>query len=271
MRKHSSNLVQAFRLLPEPQQSDLWLFYKYCHHLDEISDESAITLAQKKDALESWQSALQQGKFLESYAQHQELVELQDRLNIPFEWFGSIASGCQSDLNSTTFATWQDLQAYTWQVSGCVGLITLQISGVNASDCLNYARALGDALQLINILRDIEEDWRQHQRIYLPIQELQQFNYSQQELANKVYNSNFLALMEFQAQRVQSLLAQAKEIVASLQPPIRQHFQVAQALQTIYSKLFEKMRQDKFRVFNKRYRLNNLEKAYLWLQFKRKF
>ena len=123
--------------------------------------------------------------------------------------------------------------------------------------CKEYAIELGLALQMTNIIRDVGKDL-QDGRIYLPQEDLARFSYSEAELRDRQYNERFLRLMEFEAARARQFFARA---AAALPPEDRRAMAPAEIMGSIYRGLLRQMELDKFRVFEKEYRLSKLEKA----------
>jgi phytoene synthase len=146
---------------------------------------------------------------------------------------------------------------YCYRVASAVGLVSIEIFGYRNSACKEYAVQLGFALQMTNIIRDVEKDLRQG-RIYLPLEDLARFNYSETELQARQYNEHFIQLMSFEAQRAEDFFARA---AAMLPPEDRQSMVAAEIMASVYHALLRRMQLDNFRVFEKEYRLSRLEKA----------
>jgi phytoene synthase len=144
-----------------------------------------------------------------------------------------------------------------WKVACVVGLISTRLFGCDPERTEAYAIALGNALQLTNILRDVGEDLENGARIYLPLADLMRFQYTERDLVGRVYDGRFLALMEFEANRAQSFFEEARRAM-----PARERAALRPALMMaeIYEGLLTKMRQDRFRVFDRRYRLGKPRK-----------
>jgi phytoene synthase len=138
-----------------------------------------------------------------------------------------------------------------------VGLVSIEIFGYRNPRCKEYAIELGLALQTTNIIRDVAKDL-QNGRVYLPQEDLARFNYSETELQDRQYNERFLRLMEFEAVRARQFFARA---AAALPSEDRRAMAPAEIMASIYRGLLHQMELDKFRVFEKEYRLSNLEKA----------
>ena len=157
------------------------------------------------------------------------------------------------DLAPQRFQTWPDLQKYTHRVASTVGLICLPLFGATNPKSQVYATKLGHALQLTNILRDVGEDLDNGGRIYLPLEDLSQFKYSETDLLARTYDERFVEMMSYQARRTTHLF---QEAVDCLPQDDRQALMAAEIMRSLYERLLEKMEDDKFQVFQHRYRLS---------------
>jgi phytoene synthase len=136
-------------------------------------------------------------------------------------------------------------------------LVSIEIFGYRNPGCKEYALQLGLALQMTNIIRDVGKDLR-HGRIYLPQEDLAHLDYSELELQNRQYNERFIRLMEFETKRARQFFARA---AAALPPEDRRSMVAAEIMGSVYRGLLRRMELDKFRVFEKEYRLGKLEKG----------
>ena len=112
------------------------------------------------------------------------------------------------DLQKNRYLTFDDLQLYCYRVASTVGLMCIEIFGYKHQSTRDFAVNLGVALQLTNILRDIKKDY-QNGRIYLPQEDLQQFNYTESDIASNIYNTNFQELMKYEAERAKQYFDRA--------------------------------------------------------------
>jgi phytoene synthase len=142
-------------------------------------------------------------------------------------------------------------------VASAVGLVSIEVFGYRNPACKEYAIQLGLALQTTNIIRDVGKDLRAD-RIYLPQEDLARFNYSEKELQDRQYSDRFLRLMQFEANRARQFFARAAEV---LPREDRKSMIAAEIMGSIYRGLLRRMELDKFRVFEKEYALDKLEKA----------
>jgi phytoene synthase len=102
------------------------------------------------------------------------------------------------------YPTYEDLEEYMYGSAAVVGLMMCRIIGVEAEEALRHAEALGGAMQLSNFLRDIGEDWERG-RVYLPLEDLKRFGYSEEDLARGLVNEEFVELMRFEIGRARML------------------------------------------------------------------
>jgi phytoene synthase len=138
-----------------------------------------------------------------------------------------------------------------------VGLVSIRLFGCVDPDSERYAVALGRALQLTNILRDIREDHDNGGRIYLPLDDLARFHYTPEDLARRVHDERFLALMDFEAQRAEGFFRDAEDAMPMVD---RRALAPARIMAEIYHALLVRMRRDGFRVFETRYRIPKTRK-----------
>jgi len=174
----------------------------------------------------------------------------------------AVIEGCQMDLSQTRYLDYPGLQRYCHLVAGIVGEVAARIFGQTQTQTTLYAHTLGQALQLTNIIRDVGED-AMRGRIYLPVNELQQFGVTAQDILNRKYSDRFTALMGFQAQRAQALYDQA---LALLPAADRRAQKPGLMMASIYRALLAEIEGDQFQVLHQRISLTPLRK--FWLAWK---
>lgn len=261
-RKAESNLAFALKILPPDRREDMVVFYAFCRTMDDLADAPGIPAEERDRSLESWKSGLLHG-FSSPDEFQRDVIAMRDRRDIPDELLIAIIDGCRMDLVPQRFQTWEKLSAYSWKVACAVGLVSIRIFGCRDPQSERYAVALGHALQLTNILRDVGEDLDNGGRIYLPQEDLARFGYSEADLGSRVRDSRFLALMDFQAERAESFYREAE---ANLTAADRAALVPARIMAEIYHLLLERMRADRFRVFGKRYRVSKPRKLLILLK-----
>lgn len=256
-RKAKSNLAVALLCLPKQRRDDMVVFYAFCRVIDDLADDPDIPLEHRQQGLQQWRDGLEHG-FAEPDTLQQQVVQLREKLAIPLQPFLDLIDGCSSDLEPQRFDTWKDLETYTYRVASCVGLISTRIFGCTHPDSEAYAVALGHALQLTNILRDVREDLDNGGRIYLPLEDLARFDLSEDDLHAHVHDQRFIELMQFQATRAEAFYQQA---LNHLRKQDRKALKAAEAMRRIYHTLLQTMRNDQFRVFDQRYSVSKFRKC----------
>ncbi len=260
-RKAKSNLAFALSCLPRQRKRDMIIFYAFCRVIDDLADDLDTSYEQRNEGLTQWRNGIEHG-FDEPDNLQRGVVQIIDRYSIPRQLFLDLIDGCRSDLDPQHFHTWEDLKEYTYRVASCVGLISTRIFGCTHPDSEKYAVALGHALQLTNILRDVEEDLRKEGRVYLPMDDFSRFEYSEEELRAHVYNDPFVNMMNAHADRAEALY---QEAVGYLHSEDARALRAAEAMRRIYHALLTKMRADRFHVFDQRYSLSKAKKTSILL------
>lgn len=255
-RKAKSNLAIALKILPRDRQDDMVVFYAFCRTMDDLADAPGVPTAERAAHLETWKNGLISG-FPTPDAFQDEVLSMRERRKIPTDLLLAIIDGCRMDLEPHHFQTWDALSAYIWKVACAVGLVSIRIFGCQSPSSENYALALGHALQLTNILRDIDEDLANGGRIYLPLEDLARFDLSIADLQARVRDERFLALMDYQAERAERFYQEAAALIS---PVDQSALKPARVMGEIYHHLLITMRADHFRVFEKRYRVSKMHK-----------
>ena len=260
-RKSRSNLAFAFFSLPKATRQDITTFYAFCRQVDDAADDPEVPLSQRRHWLQGWRRWLVQAEPDEpGFAS--ELRTLISKYRIDRQLFEEILLGVEMDLEPVRFQDFEALHRYCYRVAGAVGLVSIEIFGYRNAQCKEYARKLGTALQLTNIIRDVDKDLRNGGRIYLPLGELRMLGYSEEELRNRKYNSAFVRVMQFQAERAHSFFREATRLLPAED---RRSMVAAEGMRAIYFALLRRMEKDRFKLFEKTYRLSRLEKATIML------
>jgi len=268
--KYSKTFYLGTLLMPEEKRRAIWAIYVWCRRTDELVDGPRAG-STTPETLDQWESHLES-----VFAGHPTedadvaLVDALKRFPIEIQPFRDMIAGQRMDLYRSRYETFEELNLYCYRVAGTVGLMTLPVMGVqscpsttpwdrylgNQRDPLAEAIALGIANQLTNILRDVGEDARRG-RIYLPLEDLALFNYSETDLFNGVVDDRWRELMRFQIQRARKFFADAERGISSLCPDAR--FPVCAAL-ILYQGILDEIERNEYDVFNKRAYVPTLRK-----------
>lgn len=251
-----SNLALAFVSLGGERRADITVFYAFCRLIDDIADSTALTVAQKQRELVTWREALN-AQLPDEPALAPEVRSLIAKYSLSPAMLEEIIDGVEMDLTITSYATFSELRVYCYRVASAVGLVSIEIFGYRNPRCREYAIELGLALQMTNIIRDVGKDLG-FGRVYLPQEDLDRFRYTQSELSARAHNERFVQLMQFEAARAKTLFARAAKL---LPREDRRSMIAAEIMASVYAALLTKIERDRFRVFEKDYRLSKPSKA----------
>jgi 15-cis-phytoene synthase len=243
-----SNLALAFVVLSRERRRDVSDFYAFCRIVDDIVDGDG-TRGEKTLELELWRRALAgpcAGEPTLAAAQR----ALMQKYGVPLANYLEIISGVEMDLERRSYETWEELRVYCHRVASVVGLVSIRIFGARDPGAREYALNLGLALQITNILRDVREDLAEYGRVYLPAEEMERFGVTREDLAEGRRTEGFLALMDFLAERAEGFYRGAVRPRAD-----RRALAPAEIMRGVYFKLLRKMKGDRWRVFEQRYRV----------------
>ena len=218
-KREAKNFYYAFITLPPGKRRAIYAAYAFCRLCDDAVDEER-SHDEKRRSLEQLRhdlSAAYGGKT--NGHVFTALADSTASFNIPEEYFQEVVSGVETDLTKSRYHDFSELRTYCYQVASVVGLICIQIFGYSDARAREHAIDLGLAMQLTNILRDVKEDL-ERDRIYLPLDEIERFGYSAEELRSGVVNDPFRQLMEYQAQRGQTVLRQRIQAPPIPHPPL---------------------------------------------------
>lgn len=251
-----SNLALAFVALSPERRQDITIFYAFCRVIDDIADSTELTAEEKARDLTAWRRWLRESCPDES-AIAGEVRELIAKYSLTPSMLEEIIEGVEMDLEKVRYDTFEALRVYCYRVASAVGLVSIEIFGYRNPDCREYAIQLGLALQMTNIIRDVGKDLR-NGRIYLPQEDLARFEYTEDDLRRQKHNDSFVRLMDFEAARAEKFFADASRF---LPREDRRSMVAAEIMSSVYRALLKRMKKDRFRVFEKEYRLARIEKG----------
>lgn len=266
-RASKSNLALAFVAMSGKRRRDITTFYAFCRLIDDIADEPNRTPASQREELNRWREALLGPIAGESVLAPPIRELIRSYPGITPAMLGEIITGVEMDVDGSRYQRWEDLQVYCYRVASAVGLVSIEIFGYRNARCREYAVALGLALQMTNIIRDVGVDLAA-ERIYLPLEDFARAGYTEEELRLQMANERFRTLIGLEVARAEEYFAEARRL---LPREDRRSMLPAEIMRSIYHALLEEMRRDGFQVFTKRYRLSKWGKTTRVLQQMLKF
>ncbi len=259
--KYAKTFYLGTLLMPEAKRRAIWAIYAWCRRTDELVDgpQSSTTTNETLDCWERQLECLFAGDPVDDI--DVALVDTLQQFPMDIEPFRDMIAGQRMDLYRSRYETFEELNLYCYRVAGTVGLMSTAILGVDTSnhtapwnrdkDVLiptEEAIALGIANQLTNILRDVGEDARRG-RIYIPLEELALFNYTEDDLFKGVVDERWRELMRFQIQRARKFFTLAEKGIRRLCADSR--WPVWTALM-LYQQILDAIERNQYDVFRQR-------------------
>ena len=253
-RRRATNFYIAFAALPAHKRRAIYAAYAYAGTVDDAvddagtQDERAAALAQAQGLL----SAVYDGGVAEPAWLATGLGDAVSRFDIPREHFDELVLGMEHDLTVTRYETYADLEQYCYRAASVIGLICISIFGYDRTQtqlATQSAIAMGKALQITNIMRDVKED-AERGRIYLAQEDLARHGVSEQDILAGRYTEPFRELMADYAQRAYALYHEGDRLIPLLSGPRSRA--CCNGLQGVYRMILDAIVAREYDVFSQR-------------------
>lgn len=259
-----SSFYYSFLFLPNEKRRAITALYAFCREVDDVVDDCSdeqvarTKLAWWRKEIQAMQQNAPTHPVTTALLPHMQHYQLEHAHLI------AIIDGMEMDLNQNRYLDFIALQKYCWHAAGVVGILSASIFGIKNQQTKQFAEKLGLAFQLTNIIRDVGEDARKG-RIYLPVNELQQFSVPASDVLNARHTPAFEALMQFQYERAQKIY---EEAFALLPKEDRRAQRTGLIMAAIYRALLEEIKADQFQVLKQRISLTPIRKLWLaWITY----
>jgi phytoene synthase len=269
-QRSASNLALAFIMLPREKREAMSALYAFCRAVDDVADEETRSIEQRRISLAAWREDIRRActGAQPEFVTNREFQPVIQRYHLSFELFDELIRGCEMDLDTTRYESYETLELYCYRVASVVGLLSIEIFGYREPATRNYAIALGKALQFTNILRDVGSDAARG-RIYLPQAEIARFSVPPDDILQGRYSENFAAMAKAFAQRAKDFYELARN---TLPAGDRCKMVAAELMGSVYWDLLLKLEREEFRVLQPEpIRLSKPHKLALiarsWLRF----
>jgi len=257
-----SSFYYSFLFLPPQQRQAITALYAFCREVDDVVDEVSDPAVARAKLLWWYQEVERMAGGTAQHPVGQALAPALARYSLPREALEQILAGMAMDLDYNRYPDFATLEVYCHRVAGVVGQLSARIFGYTQPATLDYARCLGIALQLTNIIRDVGEDARRN-RVYLPLDELQRFGVQADDIVLLREDEPFLRLMQFQIARAKARYDQA---IGLLPAADRRSQRAGLVMGQIYRTLLQEIEATGGRVLNQRIGLTPMRK--LWTAWK---
>ena len=254
-RRRATNFYLAFSVLPADKRRAIYAAYAFSGAADDAVDDAGSE-PEHRAALEQARATLAAAYGGAERSRDDWLAlalgDAARRFKIPHDHFEQLLAGMEQDLTQTRYATWQDVEQYCYRAASVIGLICIAIFGYDqrdAAEATERAIAMGKALQITNIMRDIAED-AERDRIYIAQEDLARHGYTEQDLLAQVRNDHFRALMADYAQRAYALYEEGRPLLNLLHGPRSR--MCCNGLQGVYRALLDAIVAANYDVYTRR-------------------
>ncbi len=219
IRSYSKSFYAASLLLPRSVREQVHCLYAFCRYSDNIVDAPRPRGRDELlHELAIWRQELKTA-YRTGESQHPVMMGFIDvalRYNIEIDLPMDLLQGVEMDLFIDRYETFHDLYGFCYRVASVVGLMMTKVIGTSDEAAYQHAEELGIGMQLTNILRDVAEDWKLRQKIYLPQEDLRAFGVSESMIAQGTITRELTALMKFEADRAHGYFDKAAQGIPML-------------------------------------------------------
>ena len=214
---HYENFPVASILLPRRLHAPVQTIYAFARSADDLADEGDATPEQRLTALAAYRDELDRiaSEKTPQTQLFQELAQVINNYRLPFQPFQDLLSAFEQDVTVTRYASYDSLLDYCQRSANPVGILMLHLYEHTGTGQQHAANAICSALQLINFWQDVAIDW-QKQRIYIPREDMQAFNVSEQHIATQTCDAAWQSLMQFETERARTMLLSGAPLALQL-------------------------------------------------------
>ena len=266
MSRRATTFYYSFLALPQEKRAAVVAVWDFCRAVDDAVDEAKGE--DGRQALAHWREELARvydGRGPMT-GEGRQLLPFINRFKLPRAAFDDLIDGVAMDLEHRRYATFESLRQYCLRVASAVGLICVEIFGYRDLQSRDYAIDLGIALQLTNIIRDVATDL-QRGRLYIPLEDLERFGCTEDDLRRGVVTEHVRNLLAFQGERARQYYRRAKQ---ALPKKDARGMIAARIMAAIYVDLLAAIERSKYDVFQQRIRVRRPRQALIaaltWLK-----
>ncbi len=256
-----SSFLYSFSLLSREKNDAINTIYAFCRKTDDIVDNTDESELQKTSRISEWRDELEKALLggESKYSLLNKLNSVRLKFNIPVQPFFDLVKGMEMDLKKKRYNSFSELAEYCFNVASTVGLMSIEVFGYSNQKTKDFAVNLGIALQLTNILRDIRQD-AELGRIYIPLEDMKKFGYTEDDLINMRYDERFIELMKYECERAKSYYSKADSFLTKDDKGM---MFAARIMQHTYFRILKKIEKRNYDVFRSRVKVSTLRKAYI--------
>ncbi|MBM4165807.1 MAG: squalene synthase HpnC [Ignavibacteria bacterium] len=254
---HYENFPVASLFLPQEKRPYIQAIYAFARTADDYSDEGNISVEERMEKLEDWNTQLD--LCFQHQSQHPIFIALEEtvfKLNLPKEPFTDLLTAFKMDVTKNRFENFEELLFYCKHSANPVGRLVLLVFGYRDEKLFQFSDNICTALQLANFWQDVSVD-KNKNRLYIPLDDMKRFDYSAEKWNDGVMDDSFFQLMKFQAERTKQLFYDGTELLESVDKDLRLE------LRLVWfggMKIIRKIEKQNYNAFARRPQLNLFDK-----------
>lgn len=261
IKKYGTGYYRATFLFPKHIREATWIYYRFVRTADEYVDSASVI--DHKGELTKWEDAWHGRVKSDAYeALFSDYKKVIATYSIPVEYTEIFLKSMEQDLVVSRYATYRELEEYMLGSAVVVGYTMSHIIGFKEG-ALPYAKALGEAFQMTNFLRDILEDYAERGRIYIPQEDMDRFGVTEEHISKRIVDPAWKALMRFEIDRTRDLYEKGVSGIALLDPQGRR---AVYAAALIYKEILDAIEKRECDIFSDRIVISPFKKTMLLLK-----
>lgn len=218
---HYENFPVASLLVPREKRPHVYAIYSFARIADDFADEPGLTPAERIDSIAGWEEQLVDA--YRGHAHHPVFVALRetvDRFEIPVELFQSLLTAFRSDVTTHRYETFGDILEYCDNSANPVGRLMLLLFNYRSESTMELSDSICTALQLTNFWQDVAVDLMKD-RVYIPLEDIREFGYSEEELLGLHCSQAFKDVMCYQVERTEQMFRDGKPLLSEVGSDLR--------------------------------------------------
>ena len=220
-RDHYENFPVASLMVPKDKRPHVYAIYSFARIADDYADEPGLTPAERVDSIAVWEEQLIDA--YRGHAHHPVFVALRetvDRFEMPIELFQRLLRAFRSDVTTHRYESFEDVLGYCENSANPIGRLMLLLFNYRSETTMEFSDSICTALQLPNFWQDVAIDLKKD-RVYIPVEDIREFGYSEDELFERHCSQAFKDLMCYQVERTEQMFREGKPLLSDVGSDLR--------------------------------------------------
>jgi len=257
-RDHYENFPVASLMVPKEKRPHVYAIYSFARIADDYADEPGLTPAERVDSIAVWEEQLIDA--YRGHANHPVFVALRetvDRFEMPIELFQRLLTAFRSDVTTHRYESFEDVLGYCENSANPIGRLMLLLFNYRSETTMEFSDFICTALQLTNFWQDVAVDLKKD-RVYIPVEDIREFGYSEDELFERHCSQAFKDLMCYQVERTEQMFREGKPLLSDVGSDLRMELKLTW---NGGMRILKKIEQQDFDVLARRPSLSLLDKT----------